>query len=181
VYAHGKAYQYFRDAIAAKTMNDFQSDMAAIGVADPTGLVDGFNAIGYGLRGQYKNMLISGIAIVPYVGDSAKLLKFTKYADEAEEGLYSVYKGFDEANEVAYVGITKRKPSVRFDEHIASGGAKATLDYRVIDGATGLTKTQARVLEQQIINQFKLQKDGGQLLNKINSIAPKNWAKFGIE
>jgi hypothetical protein len=59
-------------------------------------------------------------------------------------------------------------------------GQKASLKYRVIEGATNLTKEQARVLEQTLINQYGLQKNGGQLINKINSIAPKKWGAYGL-
>lgn len=95
--------------------------------------------------------------------------------DVIVEGTHSVYQGFDKAGILRYVGITGREEPVRFGEHLASGTAKSQLQYRVIDGATGLSKTQARVWEQNLINEFGLQKGGGQLLNKYNSIAPKNW------
>ena len=39
----------------------------------------------------------------------------------------------------------------------------------------------ARFWEQTEINQFGLQKNGGQLFNKINSIDPKKWNKFNIK
>jgi hypothetical protein len=38
----------------------------------------------------------------------------------------------------------------------------------------------ARILEQNLINKFGLERDGGQLFNKINSISEKNWFKYGI-
>jgi len=44
-----------------------------------------------------------------------------------------------------------------------------------------LTRTQARVWGQTLINQYGLQKNGGLLLNKINSIAPANWWQYGIK
>jgi len=50
--------------------------MDAIGVVDPTGIVDGLNAIIYAARGQYANAAIAAIAIVPYVGDLAKVGKY---------------------------------------------------------------------------------------------------------
>ena len=40
------------------------------------------------------------------------------------------------------------------------------LDYKVIDGATGLTSIEARVLDQNMINYYGLDN----LYNKINSI-----------
>lgn len=99
----------------------------------------------------------------------------------ATEGANLVYQGIDKAGVIRYVGITERDAAVRFAEHLGSGTAKSSLRFEVIEGATGLSRTQARVLEQNLINQFGLQKSGGQLLNKINSIAPKNWLQYGIK
>jgi hypothetical protein len=50
-----------------------------------------------------------------------------------------------------------------------------------VDGATGLSRTGARVWEQTLINQYGLQKNGGLLLNRINSISPKYWHKHLIK
>lgn len=92
---------------------------------------------------------------------------------------YSVYYGVDASSEaIKYVGITSRNPTVRFAEHLAAGGEKASLIFQA--QVSGLTKQQARVLEQTLINTHGLEKNGGQLLNKINSIAPSKWAINGI-
>lgn len=96
-------------------------------------------------------------------------------------GTYSVYRGVDAADKVKYVGITGREPIIRFIEHSNSGTAKSTLKYKVIKGATNLTKDQARMWEQTLINQYGLEKNGGVLINKINSIATKNWGLYGIK
>lgn len=97
----------------------------------------------------------------------------------AKKGSHVVYQGVDKSGVVRYVGRTKRAPSVRFGEHRnAIGTGRELLQYS--ERAKGLTKTQARVLEQQLINKFGLQKNGGSLLNKINSIAPKYWQQHGI-
>lgn len=66
---------------------------------------------------------------------------------------YSVYQGL-ESGVVKYVGITARNPAVRFAEHQAMGGAKSLLDFEVIKGATNLTRIQARIMEQNLINQY---------------------------
>ena len=92
-----------------------------------------------------------------------------------------VYRGIDAVGKVRYVGITGREPAKRFAEHAASGTARAPLQYRVVDGATGLTRTQARIWEQGLINQHGLGRNGGQLLNMRNSIAPQNWQQFVIQ
>ena len=36
-------------------------------------------------------------------------------------------------------------------------------------------------MEQLIINEYGLQKNGGQLYNKINSISPSKWHQYGIK
>ena len=36
-------------------------------------------------------------------------------------------------------------------------------------------------MEQLMINKYGLLKNGGQLYNKINSISPKKWHKYGIK
>jgi len=95
-------------------------------------------------------------------------------------GRYSVYRGRDADGNVKYVGITGRDPEVRFNEHINSGTNRATLDYKVSEGKTGLTKAEARRQEQLLINQYGLEKDGGQPYNKINSISPKKWPENNI-
>lgn len=98
-----------------------------------------------------------------------------------ETGAYSVYHGFDAAGDVRYVGITGREPAIRFAEHAHSGTARATLDYKVVKGVVNLTNEKARILEQTLINQYGLGKNGGLLFNRINSIAPKYWGQYGIK
>ncbi|MEG1502461.1 MAG: RHS repeat-associated core domain-containing protein, partial [Synergistaceae bacterium] len=88
-------------------------------------------------------------------------------------GTYSVYQGF-ENGVIKYVGITKRAPSLRWAEHVAEEGSKSSLFFET--QATGLTRTQARVMEQNLINQHGLPN----LYNKINSIAPKKWGIYGV-
>ena len=100
----------------------------------------------------------------------------------SEEATNVVYQGFDKAGAVRYVGITERAPALRFGEHLNSvGTGKESLRYEVIPGATGPTRTDLRVLEQQLINHYGMVKNGGQLLNKINSIAPSKWSMFGVQ
>jgi hypothetical protein len=60
------------------------------------------------------------------------------------KGTHLVYEGLDAAGNVKYIGITGRDAAVRFGEHLNSGTARSLLDYRVINGATGLSKTQAK-------------------------------------
>ena len=95
-------------------------------------------------------------------------------------GQYSVYTGKDADGNVKYVGITSRDPEVRFNEHRNSGTNRASLSYKVFDNKTGLTKADARRQEQLLINQYGLEKDGGKLFNKINSISPNKWEQYNI-
>jgi len=93
---------------------------------------------------------------------------------------YSVYQGLDSAGNVRYVGITKQRIPKRIQQHRYNvGTGKELLTWTTVN--TGLDKTSARILEQSLINQYGLGKNGGQLLNKINSIAPDKWGSFGIK
>ena len=96
------------------------------------------------------------------------------------QGSNSVYYGLDAEGHVRYVGITERLPQIRFQEHLHSHTSKALLDFNTIDGATGLSRIQARIIEQNLINTYQLGKNGGQLYNKINSISPRYWNSWGI-
>jgi hypothetical protein len=99
----------------------------------------------------------------------------------AKTGTNLVYEGFDAAGTVRYVGITERQAAVRFAEHqAAKGTGRELLQYRVIDGATGLSRIDARIWEQTLINDYGLGKNGRLLLNKVNSIAPKYWWQYWI-
>jgi hypothetical protein len=130
---------------------------AALGFA--TGTISGLAS---GMRAAYK------AGENPWTGESNI------------KGDYSVYQGTDpNMGEVKYVGITERDPQVRFDEHANSGTNRATLDYKPIE--SGLSKTQARVMEQNLINQYGMQKNGGMLYNQRNSIAPKYWNRYGFK
>ena len=92
------------------------------------------------------------------------------------EGNVSVYVGTDN-NNIRYVGISNN-PDRRFLEHLRSATPKSDLQYRIMPEATNLTRIQSRIVEQNLINTFKT---NGQLFNKINSIAPRYWNKYGIE
>ncbi|HQR71316.1 MAG TPA: RHS repeat-associated core domain-containing protein [Burkholderiaceae bacterium] len=98
----------------------------------------------------------------------------------ATKGAHTVYEGIDKAGVVRYVGRTARDVLTRGAEHVAAGGGKEALVYRAVRGGTNLELPAARTMEQQLINQYGLWKNGGQLLNQINSISPMNWAKYGI-
>lgn len=83
-------------------------------------------------------------------------------------------------NNVRYVGITKREPLNRFVEHLSSRTERAALRYYPIKGTQGLSRIQARIIEQSLIYTYGLGSNGGMLFNKINSISPRYWNKWGI-
>lgn len=75
---------------------------------------------------------------------------------------YSVYKGDN------YIGITNDFPR-RKAQHAHAGRSFAP---ELIPGATGLSRGEARAIEQACIAQGGLATRGGSLQNRINSIAP---------
>lgn len=99
--------------------------------------------------------------------------------EPVERGTYSVYQGVNKTiGQVEYIGITKRVPEIRFGEHLNSiGTGKELLDYDVIKGMENLSKINARIFEQTLINQLPKEN----LLNIRNSIAPKFWSQYGIK
>ena len=84
-----------------------------------------------------------------------------------------VYQGVKDGI-IRYIGRTGREATKRFCEHkeVEKGIFEAV--------EQGLTKLESRILEQNLINLYGLEKNGGQLVNKINSIAQKYWSKYGI-
>lgn len=95
-------------------------------------------------------------------------------------GTNSVYVGRDEYGRIRYVGITQRDPAERFKEHLRSGTNRATLRYEVVSGTGHLSRIQALIIEQRLVNIYEMEKFGGALYNKINPISPKYWDKYGI-
>lgn len=70
---------------------------------------------------------------------------------------------------VKYVGITDDM-AARAAAHLREKG----INIEQIPGLTGLAREDARAVEQVLIQTIRLGKDGGSLLNKINSIAKTN-------
>ena len=97
------------------------------------------------------------------------------------EGNYLLYQGLDDMGNVRYIGITSRPLQVRFREHLNSKTPRADLQYEPIKGYENLLKLDARINEQKFINLYRMEKHGGTLYNKINSIAPKYWKQYGIK
>jgi len=83
--------------------------------------------------------------------------------------LRSVYQAMRSNGEVRYVGITNSLRR-RFSEHFA--GSRFTIQG--IQGLHGLSLADAKAVEQVLIENYGLGKNGGTLTNKINSIAKTN-------
>lgn len=95
-------------------------------------------------------------------------------------GTNSVYIGQNSEDIYRYVGITERQPELRFVEHQSSQTPRANLDYAPLVQFNNLSRIQARIIEQNLINAYGLGKHDVQLFNKINSISPRYWDKWGI-
>ena len=80
-----------------------------------------------------------------------------------------MYQSIDEAGNVQYVGITNNLER-RAAEHL--GGLGIEID--AIPGLSNLSRADARAVEQVLVGTHRLGKNGGTLLNKINSIAETN-------
>ena len=78
--------------------------------------------------------------------------------------------------DVVYVGITKNY-SARKRQHTSPGKRFPTSKYTMMPIKTGLTKNEARAMEQTIITAYTLDT----LVNMINSISPKKWSTFKSE
>jgi RHS repeat-associated protein len=90
-------------------------------------------------------------------------------ASTAAAGDMTVYLSRDLAGNVQYVGITNDFDR-RAAEHLAEKGIKIDPIY----GLDGLSVSDAKAAEQVLIEQYGLNGYGGQLMNKINSIAASN-------
>ncbi|GAB5411026.1 MAG: hypothetical protein ChlgKO_01400 [Chlamydiales bacterium] len=87
---------------------------------------------------------------------------------------YMVYRSVDpKTGKTQYVGITNN-----IDRRAAQHLKKKGIRIKPIPGMKNLSKTQARGVEQALIEHHGLGKSGGALLNKINSISTKN-PKYG--
>jgi len=88
---------------------------------------------------------------------------------------YTVYViVYKNTTDVVYIGMTKNY-TARKNKHTSKKFPKTK--YTMMPIATGLSKSQARALEQTLITAYTLDT----LENMINSISPKKWSKFKTE
>jgi len=86
---------------------------------------------------------------------------------EISTGSTAVYQSVNAAGDVQYVGITNNFIR-RAGEHVT----RFAIDR--IPGLSKLSRADAKAVEQVLIEHFQLGKNGGTLLNEINSIARSN-------
>ncbi len=134
---------------------------------------------------RHKPDMTGPDAMAPLPKDDLPIYSHADPADVLEQariqtgqGTSSVYVGKDANNVIRYVGRTDRAPEIRFGEHFRDGRKSVIVKFETITNT--LDHNGSRVAEQVLINKYGLQKDGGQLINKINSISPKHWDKHGV-
>ena len=121
---------------------------------------------------EIGNAAFNGIKWLYRANKARKAAKVTKEVVEevveeaTEEATHVVYHAVEEGV-TKYVGITKNLAR-RTAEHLSKKG------INIEPLLQGLTKADARSVEQALIEIHKLGKNGGTLLNKINSISPSN-------
>ena len=110
------------------------------------------------------------------VGSSSKIAEAANIASkevgvvEKTSGIMKVYNSFDEATgEVNYIGMTNNLER-RAAEQLRDKG----IEIYQIKGLSGLSYADARAVEQVLIEYYGLPKNGGAMLNKINSISKLN-------
>ena len=113
--------------------------------------------------------LVSGGLEVAGIVPAFKVLKGAKpVVAAASKNLNVVYRSVQNGV-TKYVGITNNFER-RAAEHFASKG----MFIEGIQGLENLARKDARAVEQTLIDHFGLSKNGGSLINKINSIAKTN-------
>lgn len=160
------AYSVYRLGHAVLTGGDVRGEAVNLALDAGGILVPGAVGLGTVNRASQAAMKVEG------GGNAVASVK------KANDETYTVYQGFDKTTgEIKYVGITKRNPDNRFKEHKNSGDSdRNNLVYKPMKNATNLSRNDARVIEQAVINNKGLSKNGGQLVNRINSISPTKQA-----
>jgi len=105
-------------------------------------------------------------AMAPLLASGETAVVGLRLGSTAAKGAYQVYRGFKDGK-LVYVGMTKDFAR-RSATHMAERG------MRIEPFLDGLSRADARALEQFAISQYGLARDGGILWNKINSISSKN-------
>jgi hypothetical protein len=125
------------------------------------------NALSAGLQFLYASVDAAGAALPAVPAVAGYVQKATQVTVDAAEAGVAVYKSVTKTGEVNYVGITNDLPRRAIEQFRAKG-----IQIEKVVG--GLSRDAARAVEQALIELHGLGKEGGTLLNKINSISKKN-------
>lgn len=98
-----------------------------------------------------------------FIAEDTELLEGEESINSGSK-TYSVYQSVGDNGNVNYVGMTSRF-AARAEEQLF----ERQIDIKRIIG--GLSKADARAVEQTLIDTFRLGKNGGQLINKIDRIS----------
>ncbi len=144
--ASGMAQLYMLQALGNSLPEISNAEFLGIVAAADVGLVGG----------------IAGLEVAPiiFVGHLSSTASTSTGA-----ACYTVYRSINALGDVQYVGITKN-----FLQRAMQHAGR----FQIEPVVEGLIKFQARGSEQALINLHGLSKNGGTLLNKINSIAVSN-------
>ena len=120
-----------------------------------------------GLVGGAVTSLVTTGSALSSTGAVTAAIKGTASVASVGTGVNSVYVSYTAQKTVQYVGITNNILR-RAAEHLASRGIQITEILK------NMSRFDARAVEQCLIEYYKLGRNGGALINKINSIAVSN-------
>lgn len=110
---------------------------------------------------------LGGAEVISWLNRGREVAEAAQVTSSEARG-YAVYRSINtETKAVQYIGQTGR-----FGKRAVEQAGRFVIER--IPGLSSLTKGEARSVEQVLIEFHKLGKNGGSLLNKINSIARKN-------
>lgn len=131
------------------------------------------NALGKGVKGAGTGAFIGGLTggiagEIQSIKETRQLYKGSNVGLESSvapnssstyfvknEGYY-VYYGVDDQGVVRYIGITKRDPFIRFQEHLRSRTNRSFLNFEIFDDTGSLSLIEARIREQIEINNYRI-------------------------
>ena len=154
---------YLKEKLGVDILKETDQELASAGLIPPGGaLATGVRAV---TKGKGAGPIAAAAAGATIVGST-----LNPVVPSSVEQPMTVYRAFDESTgEVSYVGITNNCVR-RSREQMRERG----IEIVPIRGLNDLSQYDARATEQVLIEVHGLQKDGGTLMNRINSIAKTN-------
>ncbi|CCB89237.1 GIY-YIG nuclease family protein [Simkania negevensis] len=154
---------YLKEKLGLDVLKETDQELASAGLIPPGGaLATGVRAVA---KGKGAGPIAAAAAGATIVGST-----LNPVVPQSVEQSMTVYKAFNESTgEVSYVGITNDFER-RFGEHLRN----KDIEIFKIQGLENLSRSDARAVEQTLIELHELEKNGGTLINKINSIAESN-------